>query len=183
MSDIAEKLRFLMEYFYKTRGVGHTKAMLEGANSYPCIVVVRNEHEKSRVLSEFVNPRDVVTVHGLERLMGRRDPLLFDNSALIELFSAAAASLDAGWAEIEHLRKRLEMSGMAIGHLSAPGRPVDASGVYPAVSQIRLMRLPSPRLSWKPKKSVKRAIRSSKRPQQPKGRAITRKGGKRAKQR
>ena len=97
MKSVETILEQLCGYYQYTRGCGHTKAMLEGAKNADCFVVV-----PSMEIGRYVvmAPKEkLITLARLERLMGHKKPLAFDNSTLFTIFREALS-------EIRELKQR-----------------------------------------------------------------------------
>ena len=94
--NIRTQLQALLQYYVTNRQVGHTTAMLRGANNSKCIVLVSREHNYHRLM-ELQRKRkkgkkyNAITLDGVQNngLRGHREPILFDNEALYVLFDAA----------------------------------------------------------------------------------------------
>lgn len=103
MRGVKKTLQELLTYYHVNRGVGHTSAVIAGAeNLEDCIVVAANQ--SSAALLSKGNMFTVVTLAGLENgdIRGRRCPMVLDNHAVIEL---ARQSL----AEIARLEKTIKI--------------------------------------------------------------------------
>lgn len=122
--DIADKLQALIAYYNVTRGVGHTKTMLEGAFLHRCIVLAKD----SRQARDFNRRSGVITSVGcndLNSLLGLRLPLAIDNAVLWTLMAEA-------WSCIQDLRKEnVRLRGWPGTRADASARSGQASIVIP----------------------------------------------------
>ena len=94
MSDIKHTLKELVTYYDVNRGVGHTSAVVAGAeNLEDCIVVAANQ--SSAALLSKGNMFTVMTLAGLENgdARGRRCPMVLDNHAVTELARRSLAEI------------------------------------------------------------------------------------------
>lgn len=116
-NDILEGIE---NYCGSTRGVGHTTAMLEGANRSPrAIVVAATLTGGMAIASKLVGPPDgnswrIATLESFAdgRLRGRREPLLWDNGAIEVLLKRFRREIDemreALQVEVGQVRRNLE---------------------------------------------------------------------------
>ncbi len=94
--NIRVQLQALLQYYVTNRQVGHTTAMLRGANNSKCLVIAAREHNYRRLMDMQRKRKrgkkyDALSLDGIQNgaLLGRRDPIVFDNEALYVLFEAA----------------------------------------------------------------------------------------------
>lgn len=93
MSDIEKTLEFFVEYYNKTRQVGHTSAALNGAIIQGAIIIAHSEQMVKCIVDNSCNQADSISLDYLEDLVGHEDPIIFDNEALRILFSEALAEI------------------------------------------------------------------------------------------
>lgn len=102
MSDIKETLQHLVRYYDTNRGVGHTSAVINGAqNTNGCVVVTAYRGDALQYAAQ--DTFTMMTLKDLrdDKLLGRRSPLVFDNHAITELVRQSLA-------EIARLEKTIE---------------------------------------------------------------------------
>lgn len=104
--DIINKLETLIQYYSSTRGVGHTRSMLEGALHTDCLVVTPNLG-----ISKTFSDKGLkcVALNNLEygSLRGCKKPIVFDNSSILEICSDSLHHIAE--LKIKH-KKELEIS-------------------------------------------------------------------------
>jgi hypothetical protein len=92
MSDIEERLKELLDYMDTCRQAGST-ALLEraveehGVDAHVVFITV-----KAGIDAGFKD-RNVVSLNSLTRIRGRGWPMVFDNSALFDIFTLALARI------------------------------------------------------------------------------------------
>lgn len=95
MSDIKTTLIELVRYYNSNRGVGHTTAVVAGAeNMEDCIVVAANRLDAHRLAAGDMFT--VITLAELEegdKVRGRECPMVLDNYALTELAHQSLAEI------------------------------------------------------------------------------------------
>jgi len=104
MNEISEKLITLRNYFMSNRRVGHSCAMLKGAEQKDCIVIVGHMEQGKRQFSSLPPDRIFVSIHNLDSLRGLQKPMVFDNYALEILFSEASVEIAGLRAEVKRWR-------------------------------------------------------------------------------
>jgi len=106
--NIKQKLQTLTDYYNSTRGVGHTKTLLEGTNRVKSTIIHANQLQ----IDKDKGPNLKITLHNLDKLRGRKDPIAIDNAALYSLFSESAS-------EISHLEEKAnELTKIAASEIS-----------------------------------------------------------------
>ncbi len=108
---IQDILRFYTQYYSTTRGVGHTRAMIRGADKEDCIVLCASSREATH--AEQFSPHSCAYSQ-IERLTGRRVALAWDNHALFDLFSAASREMRSLAETVEVQRVDLRFLGTEI---------------------------------------------------------------------
>lgn len=110
--NILGKLDAVWNYFEKTRGIGHTKAMMYGAMQTDNVIVVAASQDSARDLK--FDEMTIITLDSLDNLIGTKCPILFDNFALSSLLWSASnkiKSLKNRVNELESHITRLENAG------------------------------------------------------------------------
>lgn len=125
----------ILAYYEATRQVGHTTAVIHGAQEIDSIVVSHSEHWKSD-LEKYVQgdaknfrgepmviqkrdpstPPTVITLADIEhgRLKGCNKPLVFDNAAIFSLLGEAVHALKQKNEKIKELNDKLDrIAGIA----------------------------------------------------------------------
>lgn len=99
MENVESHLHEIIGYLDNTRQVGHTTAVLEGANNGKCIVLTHNQK-----FANHINSHTAATAlsYKSKGLRGRRKPIVFDNAAIRDLLGD---SLNL----IEQLKESIEM--------------------------------------------------------------------------
>lgn len=108
MPSIKEKLKSLAHYFLCNRNVGHTRALLEGANNVPDTIFLTADRRTQDDIGDSAPNALPLALHKLDHLRGMNKPLVIDNGALTYLFLAAAE-------EIERLEEELIDARMLLG--------------------------------------------------------------------
>lgn len=114
--NVRVQLQALLQYYVTNRQVGHTTAMLRGANNTKCTVIVAREHNYRRLMDLQQKRKkgkkyNATTLAGVEHgnLLGHREPIVFDNEALWELFGAAHK-------RITELENKIESIKIVVGN-------------------------------------------------------------------
>ena len=107
--DIREKLLEILQYYSSTRGCGHTSKASSILSKLPDSIVIVGNYVHAN-LFYGINRDRVVTLSNLEKLRGRNVPIVFDNGALIDLFSKSQARI--GQLEIENAKLRGRLEGI-----------------------------------------------------------------------
>lgn len=107
--NIVYKLEDLRTYYYSTRQVGHTVAMLEGAKNIDGVIVMAHTFNFAQQLARMC--RDAVPVSFAsedlaQALLGRCAPLAIDNSAMMSLLDEALTEIGRLQSEVEALGKQ-----------------------------------------------------------------------------
>ena len=87
-SSELDNLRQIWEYYHQNRQVGHTTAMIDGANKTPCILIVADNQQR-KYLMRSVQPHVkmvTVTEAKMGKLKGTKMPLLIEHYALTGMF-------------------------------------------------------------------------------------------------
>jgi hypothetical protein len=96
MNDSYNIAKELVAYFDVTRGVGHTTAMLDGADrTENCLVVTHAKAAESLIKRTADQKEEVVTLGeiGQGALRGRNHPLVLDNAATRTLLSGLISTI------------------------------------------------------------------------------------------
>lgn len=100
--NIRNILSGLAAYLHASRRAGHTTAMIRGAINTEHVVVLAHTHAYASQLQRLIPGAKVISMHSIELLRGRQDPLVVDNSALCDICYSALAEI--GRME-DHMRK------------------------------------------------------------------------------
>jgi len=95
------RLRSRMEHFNMARGLGHTRLMTEGLLHYEgSVILVAHTRAQAEMLANeamATNPNIKITPRGVDEppLRGARQPIAFDNSALLLMFMETSRDVAA----------------------------------------------------------------------------------------
>ena len=92
--NIKSILSGLAAYLHASRRVGHTTAMIRGAQNTENVVVLAHTHSYASQLQKLVPGAKVVSMHSIESLRGRHSPLVVDNSALWDICQSASDEIE-----------------------------------------------------------------------------------------
>jgi hypothetical protein len=87
---IKETLQWILRYYDATRGVGHTRLMLEGKAYLNNGVMITHtkEYGEKIIKSSIGHGRiKIESLNSLNNLLGKREAIAFDNCALYILFT------------------------------------------------------------------------------------------------
>jgi hypothetical protein len=104
MKNIKEKLRFLRDYYAVNRGVGHSNMMVNGSELTPKGIIVAADMQSGRNLA--VTADRAVSIHSLNNLRGRTNPIAIDNAALYILFDASLKRIEELEQEVVRLKSK-----------------------------------------------------------------------------
>jgi len=120
MNRTRYKLQRLLEYYYISRGVGHTRAMIEGAKDTDGVIILAHEHRYAVSLARGCKNATPLAWfgYGADTLCGQRKPLLIDNGAMIDILADAINYINT----LEHVVARLqaEKSVVAVERKDGP---------------------------------------------------------------
>ena len=85
MKTVKEIMKDLYWYCANTRQVGHTTAMVKGAENTPGVVVIWGNNDQIRHLEEIYPDVKFVSMYDNDLLRGVHGPILMDNFALMAL--------------------------------------------------------------------------------------------------
>jgi predicted RNase H-like nuclease (RuvC/YqgF family) len=100
MSELAVKLLTIANYYFTTRGVGHTTTMIEGAGNVdlkPFVLVDTDDWEP-------IKGAEMITIGRLYELQHEKRPLVIDNECLAGLLNEAAIALVKRGINHQHTR-------------------------------------------------------------------------------
>jgi hypothetical protein len=107
-------LRNIVAYYSTVRQVGNTTMMVEGVNKhllgFKCDkpVVMIGNGQQGRLFRELCPGADQVSWSGnLEGLRGRRQPLAWDNCAILMMADEAAQEIEKLQEEVDQLNDRI----------------------------------------------------------------------------
>ena len=109
-----DKLQALREYLQRTRGVGHTRALVRGANYEEGVLVLGGDMTGAARLRETIGPvnptAEFLAWSALQpwMLQGYERPLLLDNQALEMLVHDALLEIDLLRRELGKARRELQ---------------------------------------------------------------------------
>lgn len=96
----------IVEYYQGTRGVGHTRAMVDGVGNRSIIVVANSRQVKA--LARLTLAQHVFPVHDIgETLRGLRLPLHIDNHAFETIWDEVRKALNNAERRIVKLESKL----------------------------------------------------------------------------
>lgn len=98
---IKETLRNLRDYIAATRQVGHTTAMIRGAQNVDSVIVLAHTQHHAALLQKQLPNATVKAITNPTAVIGMNKPLVVDNATLWEICGGALA-------EIERLEHRIE---------------------------------------------------------------------------
>jgi hypothetical protein len=112
MTNYEPHLRTLLNYYQKTRRVGHTHTLLKGVESSPEAAILT--HSDGRAVATLF-PKGAYLIPAMEtdNLIGMHRPLAVDNSGMLEILRMALITIGTLEQEVRDLR-----SGRANGHRS-----------------------------------------------------------------
>lgn len=86
MSNVKTTLKELVRYFDSTRGIGHTTAVIAGAENVDnCLVIAANIQDVHRLAEGDLFKVMTLAELGDGKMRGRACPVVLDNHALAEL--------------------------------------------------------------------------------------------------
>jgi len=90
MKDIVRILNGILLYYASTRQVGHTNAMLRGAENTKC-KIVSADYQQARQFG-----KDGISLHKFMYggMLGRADPIVWDNYAIVALVHQAKKRIE-----------------------------------------------------------------------------------------
>ena len=91
---IKETLQNILNYYASTRRVGHTTAMIRGAQNVDNALVVTSNLSASRALEHNYPHIKTTSIQSGQKLLGFNSPILFDNEALYVLFRDALKTIE-----------------------------------------------------------------------------------------
>lgn len=95
MKGAVKAARQIVEYLAASRGVGHTRAVMEGADNVESHVMFSNSRIARIITDRGVPTRAKwITLDAADVLRGSRLPLVLDNSALAVLLEGLLAEID-----------------------------------------------------------------------------------------
>ena len=114
MSQILDKLKDVVAYYSTVRQVGHTTMMVEGViehlldSKHDKPVIMIGTGQQGRLFREFCPKADQVSWSGnLNGLRGRRQPLAWDNCAIMMMASEAAQEIEKLQEEVTRLKRTI----------------------------------------------------------------------------
>jgi len=98
-----EKLEILRNYYYSTRGKGHTTLMRKGTDNVKDKLVLCYNYQSGEDL-RFKN-NELISWHGLKKLYGHNKPLAIDNGTMTVILESAIEEIERLEEENIKLRK------------------------------------------------------------------------------
>ena len=115
--DIKNILNELIHYFNVTRGVGHTKTVLDGVRNIDDCLMVVDTHWFSDI-AKLENPPSksklISFSYICDRLRGYHRPLVFDNLVLWLIFNNSLKKIEDLELEIRTLKSKIEDAQKAL---------------------------------------------------------------------
>lgn len=96
--SIKKQLENLLAYYATTPRVGHTTAIIQGAKNVNSVIILVGHAAHAKNMHWAAPGADFVPLDNLDKLQGRKQPLLIDNFAIATLLSESLK-------EIERLEK------------------------------------------------------------------------------
>lgn len=111
-----DTLMEFVNYYNITRGIGHTTRVINGIDGSNAIVVVPTHRMGDHIRSKCKDKSDIqfVSISSMDRLRGTREPLVFDNAALQQLFVGAIDEMDRLTNEIASLKEKMKQAKKAL---------------------------------------------------------------------
>lgn len=97
----------MMDNIYWARGVGHTKALLEGAKNVKGVVIVAHTQQWADELASQCKDAIGIGLDNLQYLTGRQPPIVIDHLAIKTLLDERDVRANKLEAENERLKKGL----------------------------------------------------------------------------
>ena len=98
------------EYYWQTRGVGHTRAMMEGVGDKSIVVVV-DQRQTRQLQSRWPGVNYMIVPDIGEKLHGLRAPLHIDNYAFTTIWAEARKALDEAESIMVELERGIDRRG------------------------------------------------------------------------
>ena len=131
---IVDKLQRLLFYYDCTRRVGHTRAVLQGVERVPCIIMAHTYGwalDLSRQCATGTTPFPWSGAN-FDVLRGWQRPLVLDNSAMVALLREALHEIDR-LSDIA-VRSEEQLTGTDCGSLT--NRPITVTRIFDSVSDV-----------------------------------------------
>jgi len=114
MNDTLEKLQELKQYYDNNTGVGNTFLLLHGLLSHKTSAIVMShsfDYGRKLIVKTYI-AHNVITWNTLRpsTLRGVRLPLVVDNSAMVEILSAAINQIEELKNEIRELKNNRDQN-------------------------------------------------------------------------
>jgi hypothetical protein len=81
---IKEKINSILNYYTLTRRIGHTDAILKGANNVSSIILTSN-YKSGKSINKLSPNSITLGLEQIDKLRGYKKPLLLDNDAVYSL--------------------------------------------------------------------------------------------------
>ena len=113
IADARQNVSLLARMFRRTRGVGHTRALVEGAKRTEHAVIVVHSHDYARDLMRehpSVEARSFYDSNFEQKLLGSDTVLLVDNGLIMHLMEQVSEALSEGFTAaltVERVKKAL----------------------------------------------------------------------------
>ena len=102
---IKDTLQSIAFYFTSLRQVGHTTAMIRGAQNVDSVIVLARTSHHAALLQKRLPNAIVKSVGSINALRGMNKPLVIDNDAMLEICNAALAEIGRLERHVEELLK------------------------------------------------------------------------------
>ncbi len=109
--DAIKTAQAILSYYDTTRGVGHTKAMLNGALSDEDVIIITHaQHYADKLCNEHKHARVYGVEHLSDKLCSTRNPIVFDNATIYKLLLLLLK-------EHEKIEERLEATKVKLSNI------------------------------------------------------------------
>ena len=105
---IYDKVKDILRYYDVNRQCGHTTAMLEGARSVKSIIITHNQRFADQLKEKDPDNIEAMSIESVDHLMGRNDPIIFDNAAIFALLNEVDKELNRLQSDNRSLRSKLD---------------------------------------------------------------------------
>ena len=83
IKTLQAKIDWLLQYYYGSRGVGHTTVMFDGVRTAKEVYILASTYKQAKILSKHCD--NALPIHWNKQLHGQRTPIAIDNSAMIDI--------------------------------------------------------------------------------------------------
>lgn len=98
--DTITTLADIRDYLTANRQIGHTTAMVRGAQNVDSVIVLAANHHSGELINKQLPNATVIPITNIRAIRGKQKPMVIDNFALLSL-------CDDALAEIKRLQKQI----------------------------------------------------------------------------